>query len=492
MLQRSFSLLNCLCLALCVVLLSAASSADSKKEQFQNELRSIISKYSGKETDWGIAIRRADNGRSLFEKKSLRLLIPASNRKIFTTILALEKMGPQYRFQTGLYLDGPVNERGHLHGNLRIEGSGDPTFLNPRFNGGKITGTLKEWAEKVNESGVRYIHGNIVIDCSGFDPGYYSVEGLPDDYHLNYVARPSCVAINENCLALLINPGSEVGQPAEIRLYPPGAGVELINNTETVKSRSVNTLRLTRPVDSDVIMAEGRVPKDARRESRLIALRYPPRMVGNVFKDILEEKGIYIKGTVDVSYKPPGMPGRQIAVHESPPLGEILKEVNRNSNNFIAEQVYQSVSRRLNGRGTYAATRSIEKTFLDKIGVRVNDVVPEDGSGLSLNNRCTADSMVRILSYARYQPYFETFKDTLAVSGKYGTLRGRLGQRGLYNRVYAKTGTLDGVSCLSGYYFTPNGTTYVFSIIVNKTRTSSAIAAQNSILQTLMKYYSGT
>ena len=114
---------------------------------------------------------------------------------------------------------------------------------------------------------MRYIHGNVVIDCSAFTPGYYQVQGLPDDYHLSYVARPSCVTINENCLALLINPGQKINQPARISLYPPGSAVPIINRTKTTKSKSVNTLRLTRPVDTDVISAEGRVPAGSRTKT---------------------------------------------------------------------------------------------------------------------------------------------------------------------------------------------------------------------------------
>ncbi|MFC1601514.1 D-alanyl-D-alanine carboxypeptidase/D-alanyl-D-alanine-endopeptidase [Candidatus Sumerlaeota bacterium] len=492
--RRSLRIATAVLLAglLLAILPADRAQAASTKERFEKSVNDILKKYSRRNTEWGIAIRRASSGSSLYEKKSLRLLIPASNRKVFTSVLALEKMGPLYRYRTSLYFDGPVNERGHLHGNIRIVGTGDPTFANPRFHNGSMNGTLKAWANKVREEGVRYIHGDVALDCSAFVPSYTSVKGLPSDHTVSYAARPSCLAINENCVALRIKPGSATGRPAVITQYPSSAGIRIVNKTTTGRSRSVNTLNLERAFDTDTITVSGRVPLKARSESRLVTLRSPPKMMGRIFKSYLKEAGVHVDGEVKVFYHYSAKGSRQVTFSDSPPLAEILKAVNRESNNVIAEQIYQSVSYRITGKGSYTRTRAIEREFLDKIGVRIKDVLTEDGSGLSRDNRCTADSLVRLLMYERGRPHFKTFRDSLALSGKRGTLRNRMGTKRLIGRVYAKTGSLNGVACLSGYYVTPQGTYYVFSILANNTTSASTINVQGKILDQLARHYGGT
>ena len=490
--RRARSRYNILAFCICFYLLSAVIlPADSTQQRFEAAVDKIIGEYSNTKTQWGVAIRR-DGGQSLYEKKSLRMLVPASNRKLFTSVLAMHAMGPNYRYRTTISAGGEVTERGHLRGDLVLTGSGDPTFGNPDFNAGSITGTLEEWADHIAASGIRFIHRDIAIDCSAFTPDYFAVTELPDDYVVSYAARASGFPIYKNCIAVRMEPASQQGLPAKISLYPEEAGIPLNNQSTTGSKNSANTLRITRPQDSDLITVEGSIPLGAGSEARLITLRSPPKVAGRIMQSYLAQRGVIVRGDVKVYYQDQKPQGPLLGSYESPPLTDILRRVNQPSDNFCAEQVYQSISRRVKGLGSYNNTREIELEFLDQIGINPKYVEPEDGSGLSRADKCTADSIVRLLTWASGQEWFEEYKSTLAVSGRSGTLRRRLGGKNLYGRIYGKTGTLNRVSCISGFYITPNGTRYIFSILINDINTSSGIAAQNKILETLVKYYSGT
>ncbi|MBN1516026.1 D-alanyl-D-alanine carboxypeptidase/D-alanyl-D-alanine-endopeptidase [Candidatus Sumerlaeota bacterium] len=468
---------------------SAAQASSAPNAKFKADIDSIVKKGSSKNTNWGIAIRNASTGQSLYEENSLRKLVPASNRKLFTSLLALEKLGEQYTYQTELFADGAISEDGHLRGALRVVGSGDPTFCNPRFDGGSRTKPLEQFVDAVKRAGIKYVHDGIVVDCSAFTNDHDAVSGLPDDYVVQYAARPCCLSFSENAIAVQVKAGYGENQPVRVSTIPAYSLVLLINNAKNGSKRSANTLRISRERNGDIITIDGKKPLGQSSETRLVALRNPALVAGKVFKELLKENGIFVQGDVRVVYSAPEAQGKRLDVYISPPLKDLLPLMNQRSNNVITEQVYQSISRRLYGLGSYENTRKAELEFLDQIGVPIRYVVPEDGSGLSRDNLCTADSIIRMLQWETTQPHFQTFKDSLALSGSKGTLKGRMTSSRLKGRVYGKTGTLNGVSTLSGYYITPKGTIFTFSILVNDAESWKARDAQNIILDKLARYY---
>ena len=141
---------------------------------------------------------------------------------------------------------------------------------------------------------------------------------------------------------------------------------------------------------------------------------------------------------------------------------------------------------------SYDRSRSLEKQFWAAKKMDLRGFVNEDGSGLSRNNKCSSGFLVQLLMWTTNQKYWRQFKESLAISGKSGTLKSRMTSSALRGRVFAKTGTLNRVKALSGYYITKKGTIYCFSILINDTTSGSGSAAQNKILEALAKYYGNT
>ncbi|NLD61976.1 D-alanyl-D-alanine carboxypeptidase/D-alanyl-D-alanine-endopeptidase [Candidatus Sumerlaeota bacterium] len=429
---------------------------------------------------FGVEVARLENGKVLYQNNNAnRGFIPASVRKVMTTCLALDQLGPDFRYQTYLMKTGSVSSDGTLNGDLVILPQGDPTFSSLLFRKTAPDWVYRDWVDKVKQQGIRHIKGGLKIDCSDWDMG-----GLKPDWPsrmLNdtYANFPSPLTVKENLMEVVVKPGAP-GQPGIVEFRPDAQGYPIINKTVTgkgsafkVKRGTDNRIQLMGNVNSVKALT---LPSDN-----------PSLYAAAVFRSLLKKSGIDFDGTLTIERRRICTPSREnvVAYYQSPALSDILTVMNKHSENHLAEQIYVSIGAVKGGKAGYATSRVIERNFLKRAGVDITGFYGADGCGLSEANRVSPHQLVQLLTYMVSQPSFSVFYNTLPKSGIDGTLKSRM--QGYPGRIIAKTGTINGVVTLSGYVQASEKQTYVFAILVNKASRSGARAVEDRICETLVR-----
>jgi len=453
--------------------------------EFVEKAQALLTQRAYQSIQWGVCVVRLDTGETVFGYNADELLIPASNRKLFVSALALHHLGPDYRFRTGLYLSGAPADSQAFAGNLVVRGSGDPTFLNLRF-GNSAYSIFRRWAEALKSRGIHAIEGDIVMDSSGFAPATRVAEGWIKDYETaQYAPRASAICYEGNCISIAIRPANTPGNAPIVSTIPDTDFIAIDNHAETGPSRTRDSLAVQRADDgADHLVVSGRIANTAGTQQLRVPVEQPGLIAGEALLAALKRSGIEVRGkvralTADTAASTTGLV--PVAEHVSPPLSEILSVMNKKSDNHIAEQIYQAVTFARTGSTSYLQAKRFEESFLAQVGILPNMANFEDGCGLSRLNLVSPRAVVRLLTFMEKHPHFQTYYDTLPIAGRDGTLRGRLG--GAINRIHAKTGALSMASSLSGYAETRSGVRVAFSILVNNCgrRLSSARYVQDRI-----------
>ncbi len=419
-----------------------------------------------------------ETGKVLYAKDADKALNPASNVKLFTTAAALMLLGPEHRYTTQAWAKADAVQDGVLRGPIYLEGSGDPAL---------VTGDLYELALRVRATGITKITGGIVVDAERFDR-----DGLPPgfdqkDEFASYRAPGGATSVNFNTYEVLVHPGSTVGTPAVASISPAVPSIKLVNRTTTAEGRRN---RITVAVDDKsggtTVTVSGTMGLDGARAAYRYPVSDPSRYAGEVFAVVLRQAGIRLeRRTVKSGSTPAG--ADRLGIHRSPTLGVLARSVNKLSNNFMAEQILRTLAE---GDGA-SADASLERlrAWTRDLGVAQRDLHLGNGSGLYDNNRISAAQMTHVLASMygdfRYRP---DYLASLAVMGVDGTTRKRLRESEARGWIRAKTGTLDGVSALSGYAGAVGRRPVAFSILMNdlgRWETGAARGVQNEIAQML-------
>lgn len=448
--------------------------------------------------EWSVQVRDLSTGEVLLEHDPDRLVIPASNRKIATFALALERFGPEYRFSTQLGLTpGGRNEDGWITSSLVMQSNGDPSFSRKYLRNKNPADYLQGWIRHLDTLGLTRFQGAFFIDASAFgaEQQIYPATWDYDNRHQSFAAIPSAVTINGNLIQVRAYPSSSKWAVGRIRLYPDGAGLGLRNETRTVSGR-VRGLKAEFSVDGGELLVRGGLGQRAGTQVVLVPLARPLDFIKAVVEEALEEEGVEVQGGVHILTDPRQADGlridRVVARHEAPPLPELLGTMMRDSDNFFAEQFWRAAAHRATGLGTMDAARRTEQEWLDRHGLAW--VEPGyDGSGLSRLNRISAGGQIAVLEAIFNSPYGAYLFHSLPESGRSGTLKRRDfdADRG---RVLAKTGTLTGVSALSGFILdTEERPRWVFSLIGNAPRGTKGrlTVRQNQIMKLLIHKLDG-
>jgi D-alanyl-D-alanine carboxypeptidase/D-alanyl-D-alanine-endopeptidase (penicillin-binding protein 4) len=418
-----------------------------------------------------------EQGDTLFAQNADRLLVPASNLKLFTSAAALYYLGPDFRYNTFLLATGPV-EGGVLQGDLVVYGTGDPT-ISSRY--GSQLEVWQAFADTLGALGIREVRGDVIGDGSYF-AGAATGAGWKEDYmNASYAAPAGALSYAENIATLEIRPAAQAGWRPEVRLVPGGNGIALVNEATTV-ARGRSFIHVTRAGYDGPITVRGQISRASGALQRSIPVSDPARYAAAVLHEVLEKSGIEVTG-MPVSVQTPeqspvtgrsvfapafdgARPLRVLALHNSPPLLSILEVVNKRSHNLMAEQALRTVARVATGEGSVEGGARAVLHLLDE--ATPGDPAPielYDGSGLSPLNRVTPRSIVQLLTYMAAGPMWESYWQTLPEAGS-GNLR-RMHQTRAQGNLRAKTGTIDNVSALAGYVRAANGERLAFSIISN-------------------------
>jgi D-alanyl-D-alanine carboxypeptidase/D-alanyl-D-alanine-endopeptidase (penicillin-binding protein 4) len=441
----------------------------------------------------GVAIYSVERETPLYLHHADDALVPASNMKLYTTAAALDKLGPDFQYTTSIYADGPIHPDGTLDGNLIIVGRGDPS-ISGRFYADSVTYVFDRMAAALRERGIRRVTGRLIGDASYFD-GALSGPGWESGNMLWwYGARVTALAFNDNVVTVIITPGASAGAPAEIEFSPSTDRLAVVNRATTSGRRGARSIGIRRRPDLDGYEIWGRVPVGGTPVRYVVSVENPPAFALSVLRNRLLRVGVDVNGDEQVVWRREHLPRRPwtlVASHTSPRLIDLVRVVNKNSQNFFAEQILKTMGAVFEGRGSFDAGGRVISETVQGFGISTRNIVIEDGSGLSRWNVVTARATAELLVSMRSHPRFEEFYGSLLVAGHDGDPR-RLDSPEAVDNVRTKTGTLRGVSALSGYVTTEDGELLAFSVITNGLPggKGASIAIEDAVAERLARFSS--
>ena len=469
--MRRALLVGILCAA-AVRLAAAAPAAGGLKA----EIDRLVDRPPFASALWGIEVRSLKSGQLLYARNADKNLKPASTFKLLTTAAALDAFGPEARLRTTLETAGRIDGLGRVLGDVFVVGRGDPD-LSGRFANGRATAAFEELADALVAAGVRRIEGRLV----GHE-GLFKGERRGEDWSWGdlvwwYGAEVSALSFNDNCVDLHVGPGERVGDPVVFEATPPSSYYTIVSTATTSAAGSKDDLTLERAAGANVIRLSGTFPLGQAATELNVALEDPARWATTVLAAVLAGKGVLVAGGIATSSEPLPQGVHPLASHDSPPLSEILKGVNKPSQNLHAEMLLRLLGARLKGEGSLSAGQDALKEFLRRSGFEPARAVLQDGSGLSRSDLVTAHDMVSLLAAMDRHRYAQVFRDSLPLAGVDGSLRYRMKGTPAEGRIQAKTGGLRNTAALAGYATTRRGERVAFAILVNHHTTNGREAA---------------
>ena len=457
---------------------SKKKSAASKKATAIFEVRAgaLLGAAPASKGEWGLLIVDAESGETLYELNADKYFVPASNMKLFSTALALAKLGPDYRFHTTLETRGTISSEGVLSGDIALVGRGDPNLSNRRFPyelkeefDGPPEKVIAGLADALAAKGVKEISGDVIGDDSYFPRERYPNGWEIDDMVWEYGAAISSIVVNDNTVALTLTPGEQAGSAVQAALTPATPDFTVENDVVTSTAEVKSDLTLTREPGANLIVVKGTLPAKGTPRKLVLAIEEPAQHAAAVLKHLLEERGIKIGGVAKARHDRVELPGDPtvLAEHVSVPLGDSVKLVNKISQNLHTEMLLRTVARQ---NGVWSAPEDLMKIpedFYTAAGIVPGDVIQTDASGLSRHDLVTPRAIVTLLAFSQKQTWFAPYYASLPVAGIDGTLEDRMKNTPAAGRIRAKTGSVEHVRTLSGFAETPSGRRLIFSFLSN-------------------------
>lgn len=416
---------------------------------------------------WGVFAVSLKDGRVVCSRDGRKLFNPASIQKTLTAIVALDRLGPDFRWRTSVLAAGEIDAGGTLKGDLILYGQGAPDF---------DSAALENLISQLQSKGLRRVKGDLIGDES-----YFRGDPIGDGWTWNelqwyYGAEASALSFNDNQAFINVENGEpktstdyiqvRMGKPSAETAAPNGAGV------------NIEKAGIKRGLSNNEFYIWG----NAKNFGARVAVFDPAQMAAKSFKEALEKKGITVEGRVisrdwkaDEKTVPENM--NELAAVESAPLAEIVKKMNKRSVNLYAELILRTLGKRFASevtgdvqrpqdvRGDDTVGAMLIKKWLRERNVATDEVQIYDGSGLSRLDFVTPEAFARAFIYAAQSPFGKVFADSLPIAATDGTLGGRLAKA--KGKIIAKTGSIMFVNSLAGYASSAAGETFAFVIVVN-------------------------
>ena len=431
-----------------------------------------IIQESGLQTNLGIKIVDLESDEIIYEWNAQALFNPASNNKLYTCIAALAILDSNQTFSTSVYQDTEA---------LYLVGGGDPHLTLEQLDtmARTISDTMKlylgrdYWFQN-NRVRLRTIDlakklNYLILDDSMLDGVPYGPGWMWDEGSWWYAAQISALSINENCVDFYVTPGI-TGQPVLIKTNPVTDFISITNQSKTVNdTTNFKELKIERDwkKQTNSFTITGNVMDTASTDTFQRNVHDPTLYSGTVFAEMLQTRGININHVI----KAPLSPGAiKLAEHRSRPVNHALTEFMKRSENLTAELLVKHIGAVFYDTvGTWNNGLLAIKLFLhDTVGIDTNTFRLSDGSGVSRYNYSSPEHFIKLLTWAYNDKVIrDQFLSTFPIGGWGGTLDDRMKNEDSTVKIIAKTGTLSGVSCLSGYIFTTRGDPLAFSILMN-------------------------
>src|SRR6267142_2786472 len=437
-------------------------SASSKKARarFAARAEALLGTAPTNKGEWGLFIVDAESGETLYEQNADKYFVPASNMKLFTTALALAKLGPEYRFHTTLEARGTISSEGVLGGDLALVGRGDPNLSNRKFPyelkeefDGPPEKVLGELADAAVAKGVKQISGDVIGDDSYFPRERYPNGWEIDDMVWEYGAAISSIVVHDNTVTLTLTPGELAGSPVHAVVSPATPDFAVKNDVVTSAAEVKSDLTLKREPGANLVVVKGTLPAKSTPRKLVLAIEEPAQHAAATLKRLLEERGVKVGGAARARHEQAEVPGDPtvLAEHVSVPLGDSVKLVNKISQNLHTEMLLRTVARQNVVWGTPDELMKVPTEFYTAAGIAPGDVIQTDASGLSRHDLITPRAVVVLLGFAQKQAWFVPYYESLPVAGVDGTLEDRMKNTPAAGRVHAKTGSVEHVRTLSGF-----------------------------------------
>lgn len=471
--RRFFPALSSALLFITPLLIQTCFAATSL-ETIQTRISQYLKRPGIRSTHWGMEVIDTSDNQVLVSLNPDRPFTPASVLKVLTTSAALEKLGPEFRHRTGVYTNGRLLPDGTLAGDLYLVGRGDPNLTETPEDPAEKP-AIRDLAEKLIALGIKRVEGNVIGDDSYFDPAGSGKGWTTQDLSSVYGAPICALSINNNVVWISVWP-ARAKQLVSVSMEPRNSYYRIRNLGVTGSRRARRTAAVRLIRGTRTIVVSGVLPA-GQSFNRYVVMENPAEVAASILRDELRQNGVVVEGQVGTLHSGDMSPAAHralvlLAERKSPPLIRELEIINKQSQNLHAEMLLRTLGVEFGGEGTEEAGLQVVRRFLVDAGIENQQVSLGDGCGLSRENLVTPRFQTSLLKYISTRPYFGLFLGTLAVSGMDGTLRNRMTAQPVRGVIFAKTGTLNGVSTLSGYMTTKSGKQLIFSIFANDARTS--------------------
>jgi D-alanyl-D-alanine carboxypeptidase/D-alanyl-D-alanine-endopeptidase (penicillin-binding protein 4) len=465
--------------------------------RISRDIETILDDPDASHGFWGVYAVSLNSGRTLFARNADKLFTPASNAKLFTTAAVLGLIGPDYRFKTTVETMGTLDKYGRLDSDLVLVGRGDPNLSGRTLPYSMHTErkappiqVLQQLADQLVQHGLKYVDGDIVADDSYFVWERYGEGWSQDDLAREWGAPVSALTVNDNVIFVNIMPGDRPGERAFLNITPFPEYYKIDNRVITTPAGSQpRTVSINREPGSNQITFWGNIPQDDPGFGEALAIEDPADFAARLLRELLEQRGVTIYGRARTHHtelastqtfsvtslasgggdttRPPAPTALILASYQSQPIVEDLRVINKVSQNLHAELMLRLLGREKGTSGSIAGGLEVLRSFLVNAGIKPDQFVFYDGSGLSREDLVTPQAIVQLLRYCSKQPWGKTYADTLPLAGIDGSLAERFRNTPAARMVRAKTGSLTHVYSLAGYANTQSGDHIAFAILSN-------------------------
>ncbi len=428
---------------------------------------------------WAAMVMDATTGQLIYSHRSDEWMTPASTNKVVTAIAAVKELGANYRFKTKLFTHGDI-DHGVLHGSVTLRFAGDPVLTHT---------DIKHLLAKLKQAGIHRITGSVRLDQHLRSSIPYGPGWMWDDLSYGYSAPTGAMIIDKNSFLLTVGSSTSHidGRPL-LKTQLPAGVVRLYNHAHVTRQRSNECPLLVYSSLDDHYNFSGCVPKTRQPRYEKLAIRNPTLYATALVKEGLQELHIPFNGRVRVRRTQPH--SELLATHESPPLSHLVHDMLKESDNMIANALLEAVgAHHYHEQGSWDnGSRAVKAILSPILGFSASDWRIVDGSGASRYDLLSSRVLVTLLQAVYAEPKVASvIMPALPSAGKDGTLAGRMRASGVRGKVHAKTGTMTGVSALTGFVQRSDKHVWVFAVMTNGLvhKASMAHAWEDALCQLL-------
>jgi D-alanyl-D-alanine carboxypeptidase/D-alanyl-D-alanine-endopeptidase (penicillin-binding protein 4) len=425
----------------------------------------------------GVEVREVNARTPLISVNAKQPMNPASTMKLLTTYAGLELLGPSYSWKTEAYLDGKL-EQDVLYGDLILKGYGDPKLTLEK---------LWLWLHELRSRGLREIRGDLVLDRSVFQLAPHDPAEFDNEPMRSYNTGPDALLLNFNSVRLRFIPE---GEKIKIISMPELAGIRLDNRVTAAAvqgSCSDWNEALSMQLQGDILRVEGVFPAQCGERERHISLLPHPSYLYVVFRALWQEMGGVLQGTLREGTVQSS--AILFATNHSATLAELIRDINKFSNNVMARQLFLSLGGTAETPASFTHSERTIRNWLTQKKLYFPELILENGAGLSRRERISPRSLALLLRSAQRSPSSTEFEASLPIVGVDGTFKKRLTDSEAANHAHLKTGSLEGVQAVAGYVQSRSGKQWILVFLINHPNAAAGQQAQNALIEWVQRRY---